>query len=124
MNTVQIFGLQTTLSLIVYALIALWYVWPRLTALPLRRQFKTVRESPSTLRLHSHPARRFAVGATAEMARQAGQVSHHTAPQPTGLCHQYLRRGLGRGNVHGAIPGWCTGGSSGRHPSRAPRIAG
>ena len=35
MNAFQIFGLQTTLSLIVYALIAKWYVWPRLTALPL-----------------------------------------------------------------------------------------
>ena len=35
MNAVQIFGLQTTLSLIVYAIIARWYVWPRLKALPL-----------------------------------------------------------------------------------------
>lgn len=35
MNATQIFGLQTVLSLIVYALIAKWYVWPRLTALPL-----------------------------------------------------------------------------------------
>ena len=35
MNAFQIFGLQTTLSLIVYALIAKWYVWPRLTTLPL-----------------------------------------------------------------------------------------
>jgi len=35
MNAFQIFGLQTTLSLIVYALIAKWYLWPRLTALPL-----------------------------------------------------------------------------------------
>lgn len=35
MNAFQIFGLQTTLSLIVYALIAKWYVWPRLTPLPL-----------------------------------------------------------------------------------------
>ena len=35
MNAFQIFGLQTTLSLIVYALIAKWYIWPRLTALPL-----------------------------------------------------------------------------------------
>ncbi len=35
MNAFQIFGLQTTLSLIVYALIAKWYVWPRLNTLPL-----------------------------------------------------------------------------------------
>ncbi|MCI0553117.1 MAG: hypothetical protein L0287_19390 [Anaerolineae bacterium] len=35
MDAFQIFGLQTTLSLIVYTLIAKWYVWPRLTALPL-----------------------------------------------------------------------------------------
>lgn len=35
MNAFQIFGLQVTLSLIVYALVAKWYVWPRLTALPL-----------------------------------------------------------------------------------------
>ncbi len=35
MTSLQIFGLQFTLSLIVYALIAKWYVAPRLLALPL-----------------------------------------------------------------------------------------
>jgi hypothetical protein len=34
MTPLQIFGLQFTLSLIVYALIAKWYVAPRLAALP------------------------------------------------------------------------------------------
>ncbi len=35
MNATQIFGLQFLLSLIVYGLIARWYVAPRLAALPL-----------------------------------------------------------------------------------------
>lgn len=35
MSTFQIFGLQFLLSLVVYALIARWYVAPRLAALPL-----------------------------------------------------------------------------------------
>jgi len=36
MTSLQIFGLQFTLSVIVYGLIARWYVAPRLAALPLR----------------------------------------------------------------------------------------
>lgn len=36
MSNFQIFGLQFTVSLFVYALIARWYVAPRLAALPLR----------------------------------------------------------------------------------------
>lgn len=36
MNALQIFALQTTLSLIIYVLIAKWYIWPRLKALPLQ----------------------------------------------------------------------------------------
>jgi hypothetical protein len=36
MTPFQIFGLQTALSLIVFALLAWWYVWPRLRVLPLR----------------------------------------------------------------------------------------
>src|SRR5712691_11806755 len=35
MTTLQIFGLQFLLSLVVYGLIARWYVAPRLAALPL-----------------------------------------------------------------------------------------
>lgn len=35
MSTVQIFGLQFLLSLVVYGLLARWYVAPRLAALPL-----------------------------------------------------------------------------------------
>lgn len=35
MSTVQIFGLQFLLSLVVYGLIARWYLAPRLAALPL-----------------------------------------------------------------------------------------
>ena len=35
MNSTQIFGLQFALNLIVYALIARWYIAPRLAALPL-----------------------------------------------------------------------------------------
>lgn len=37
MDAFQIFGLQFALSLIVYILIANWYIWPRLTALPLHQ---------------------------------------------------------------------------------------
>ncbi len=36
MTDFQIFGLQNTLSLIVYALIAKWYVWPRISQWPTR----------------------------------------------------------------------------------------
>src|SRR6266508_2452440 len=35
MNSTQIFGLQFALNLIVFALIARWYIAPRLSALPL-----------------------------------------------------------------------------------------
>ena len=34
MSPVALFGLQFTLSLVAYALIAAWYVWPRLAVLP------------------------------------------------------------------------------------------
>ncbi len=35
MTTPQIFGLQSTMNLIVYALVAHWYIAPRLAAVPL-----------------------------------------------------------------------------------------
>jgi hypothetical protein len=34
MSPVVLFGLQFTISLVAYALIAAWYVWPRLAVLP------------------------------------------------------------------------------------------
>ena len=36
MTTLQIFGLQFAFNLLVYALVARWYIAPRLAALPLQ----------------------------------------------------------------------------------------
>ena len=32
---IALFGIQFTLSVVAYSLIAMWYVWPRLSRLPL-----------------------------------------------------------------------------------------
>ncbi|TME97059.1 MAG: hypothetical protein E6I40_02120 [Chloroflexi bacterium] len=52
MDAFTIFGLQTTATIVTYALAAKWYVWPRLTAMP-RASALTPLLLIHTLRIHT-----------------------------------------------------------------------